>query len=295
MDWSRPGSLVHRISQARILEWVAICFSGGSSWPRDQTHISCMTSRFFTTRDSRRPIPWLRNSNGHHQPHQALPRDWVISVFRGRVFSLIGSFRSSVTLWYEWAILDHLLNLDWGMQWGSCEKSVPSIAGLSLFCKQVLVHTCSSGEQSPGFPLSFSLSKQFSNQPRGLSPSWRTLGLGYPICGLTLGLLSLCLFTTLSLISSESLFWGHRSQLHCFSSLPTWLNLYLSYHPLDVQFFLPVSSLFSARIVPHVDIFLIYSRGKVNSTLSYLTGQKCLTWWILPTREARKSCFYSCW
>ena len=35
-----PDSSVHGISQAKILEWVAICFSKGSSWPRDQTCIS---------------------------------------------------------------------------------------------------------------------------------------------------------------------------------------------------------------------------------------------------------------
>ena len=39
-DCSPPGSSVRGISQARILEWVAISFSGGSSWPRDGTHIS---------------------------------------------------------------------------------------------------------------------------------------------------------------------------------------------------------------------------------------------------------------
>ena len=41
-DWSLLGSSVHGIFQARILEWVAISFSRGSSWPRDQTHISCI-------------------------------------------------------------------------------------------------------------------------------------------------------------------------------------------------------------------------------------------------------------
>ena len=41
MDCGPPGSSVHRISQARILEWIAIFFSRKSSWPRDQTHISC--------------------------------------------------------------------------------------------------------------------------------------------------------------------------------------------------------------------------------------------------------------
>ena len=39
---SPPGSSVHGISQASILEWVAISSSRGSSPPRDQTHISCI-------------------------------------------------------------------------------------------------------------------------------------------------------------------------------------------------------------------------------------------------------------
>ena len=42
MDWSPPGSSVHGIFQARILEWVAIPFSRGSSQPRDQTSVSCI-------------------------------------------------------------------------------------------------------------------------------------------------------------------------------------------------------------------------------------------------------------
>ena len=48
MDCSLPGSSVHGIFQARILEWVAISFSMGSSWPRDWSHISCITGRFST-------------------------------------------------------------------------------------------------------------------------------------------------------------------------------------------------------------------------------------------------------
>ena len=40
LDCSPPDSSVHGISQARILEWVAISFSRGSSWPRDWTHVS---------------------------------------------------------------------------------------------------------------------------------------------------------------------------------------------------------------------------------------------------------------
>ena len=48
MDCSPPGSSVPRILQARILEWVAIPFSRGSSWSRDWTWLSCIAGRFFT-------------------------------------------------------------------------------------------------------------------------------------------------------------------------------------------------------------------------------------------------------
>ena len=40
---------VHRIRQARILEWVAVPFSRGSSQPRDQTQVSHIAGRFFTS------------------------------------------------------------------------------------------------------------------------------------------------------------------------------------------------------------------------------------------------------
>ena len=48
MDCSPPGSSVHGILQAGILEWVAIPFSKGSSRPRDQTMVSCTAGKFFT-------------------------------------------------------------------------------------------------------------------------------------------------------------------------------------------------------------------------------------------------------
>ena len=40
---------VHGILQAIILEWVAVPFSRGSSQPRDQTQVSCIAGRFFTS------------------------------------------------------------------------------------------------------------------------------------------------------------------------------------------------------------------------------------------------------
>ena len=48
VDCSPSGSSVHGISQARILEWIAISFSKGSSLPRDWTWVSCIAGRFFT-------------------------------------------------------------------------------------------------------------------------------------------------------------------------------------------------------------------------------------------------------
>ena len=48
MDCSQPGSSVHGIFQARILEWVAISSSRGSSQHRDQTQVSHIAGRLFT-------------------------------------------------------------------------------------------------------------------------------------------------------------------------------------------------------------------------------------------------------
>ena len=43
MDCSLPGFSVHGISQARVLKWAALSSSRGSSWPRDQTCVSCVS------------------------------------------------------------------------------------------------------------------------------------------------------------------------------------------------------------------------------------------------------------
>ena len=48
MDCSPPGASVHGILQARILQWVPIPFSRGSSRPRARTQVSHIAGRFFT-------------------------------------------------------------------------------------------------------------------------------------------------------------------------------------------------------------------------------------------------------
>ena len=59
MDCSPPGSSVHGIFQARILEGVAISFSRGSSQPRDRTQVSGIVGRLYCLSDQ--GIPWWMN------------------------------------------------------------------------------------------------------------------------------------------------------------------------------------------------------------------------------------------
>ena len=55
MDCSLPSSSVHGVLLARILEWVAISFSRGSSRPRDQTRVFCTAGRFLLTEPPGKP------------------------------------------------------------------------------------------------------------------------------------------------------------------------------------------------------------------------------------------------
>ena len=63
VDCSLPGFSVHGILQARILEWLAISFSRGSSWFRDQTCVSCIADRLFTTEPMGQPQGYKSGTN----------------------------------------------------------------------------------------------------------------------------------------------------------------------------------------------------------------------------------------
>ena len=71
MGCSMPASSVHGILQAGILKWVAISFSRGSFWPRDQTWVFCIAGRFFTN--------WAMRE----APMSLLIRDWPHSLIIG--------------------------------------------------------------------------------------------------------------------------------------------------------------------------------------------------------------------
>ena len=63
MDGSPPGSSIHGISQARILEWVTTSFSRASSWPRNWTWISFIAGGFLTVWATREALgAWIKSS-----------------------------------------------------------------------------------------------------------------------------------------------------------------------------------------------------------------------------------------
>ena len=86
VDCSPPHSSVHGIFQARILEWAAISFSRGSSWPRDQTLVSHTVGRLFTVWAARTLKLWLTWTDhsstplGCHAGYQEEAKSiWVIA------------------------------------------------------------------------------------------------------------------------------------------------------------------------------------------------------------------------
>ena len=71
MDYSPPGSSIHGILQARVLEWVAISFSRGSSSLRDQTGVSSIARRIVYKKAMAShsstlawKIPWMEEPGG---------------------------------------------------------------------------------------------------------------------------------------------------------------------------------------------------------------------------------------
>ena len=65
-DCSLPGSSVHGIFQAIVLEGIAISFSSGSSWPRDRTRVSRIVDRHFTVWATRE-VPLQPNVQAFHK------------------------------------------------------------------------------------------------------------------------------------------------------------------------------------------------------------------------------------
>ena len=81
IDCSPPNYSVHGISQPRILEWIAISFSRGSSWTRDWTWVSCIAGRFFTSGSCKLPASWPRRKDSVSSMGWVvtlLGKDWLV-------------------------------------------------------------------------------------------------------------------------------------------------------------------------------------------------------------------------
>ena len=118
-----PGSSLHGIFQARVLEWGAISFSRRSSWPRDQTRVSCLQADASPSGPPGEPS------------HSRLQADASPSGPPGKPFHsrLLSSFLSSILLFYS-LDLDHSAFIPskhelQGLPWDSRAKTPSSNAG----------------------------------------------------------------------------------------------------------------------------------------------------------------------
>ena len=123
MECSPTGSSVHRVSQARVLEWVAISFSRGPSWPRDRTWVSCTAGRFFTVALRWAPVFKLLLVKPWH---------WILSKYKREP----EAWNKHVVLYYESQTTSSPANtahtfrlIPWLLELGSDSKESACSAG----------------------------------------------------------------------------------------------------------------------------------------------------------------------
>ena len=114
MDYSLPGSSVLGILQARILEWVAISFSRGSFWPRDQSQVSCIAGRCFTVwaaTTAAAAAKWLQSCPTLCKPIDGSPRGSLISgILQARTLEWVAISFSNA---WKWKIKVKTLSCVW--------------------------------------------------------------------------------------------------------------------------------------------------------------------------------------
>ena len=114
MDCSPPGSSGRGVLQARILEWIAIPFSRGSSRPRDQNRVSCIAGRFFTVWVLLKPGVSYRFSTNLPTPYLLL----FIGCQRGL----------SLAEWFfQWSLMPSPWRLRSWVTRGRCPGSLPRV------------------------------------------------------------------------------------------------------------------------------------------------------------------------
>ena len=131
MDHPLPGSSVHGILQARILEWIALPFSRWSSHPRNRTQVSCIAGRLFTI--------WEADHFSLLETHSLLiTEDIAIILFSLYLtgFSFSTSFDISYTFLWAFLVVQTAKNLP-AMQ----EIWVQSLARKDSLEKEMVIHS----------------------------------------------------------------------------------------------------------------------------------------------------------
>ena len=137
MDCSLSGSSIHGIFQAKVLEWIAISFSRGSSWPRNRTRVSHIAARRFTVWATREAIyaKWVegkRDEDSWRTTELYVSADWPLDV---GLMNPTWNFLSS-----KWVKIKQLLNqnkfigsCNWKVRdWSHCQTLDTVIQCLSL-------------------------------------------------------------------------------------------------------------------------------------------------------------------
>ena len=88
--------LIHGISEARILEWVVISFSRGSSWPRDWTYVSCIGRQIL-----------------YHWATWETPKYYFSSILIGIPVFTLASFRVTLIHYKLYCVIFLLITLQW--------------------------------------------------------------------------------------------------------------------------------------------------------------------------------------
>ena len=111
------GSSVHGLLQARILEWVAMPSSRGSSWSGSLTHVSCIAGIFFTCWATREAHSTLYR--GEYQKKIKQGRSFIELTFSPPVsdyFSRYTRFLACTYLLFQhWLFMHHFRGLSWGV------------------------------------------------------------------------------------------------------------------------------------------------------------------------------------
>ena len=148
MDCSPPGSSVHGILQARILEWVARSSSRGSSWPRDLTQVSCIAGGFliiwatweaswlrlqvaFLFISSSKPHSHSQPPSAHPPPPSHTPSRWGNQGWIARGVALVIELVAGSASWATGLIPSFLLlplhsHLFWWICWRLSQGGIRS-------------------------------------------------------------------------------------------------------------------------------------------------------------------------